>query len=145
MKRKDKYITMNKIYSFNTLIVIALFFILQLVITPAVEAAKWELLGITTAKAGLDRDEVVVTARKGLFKKIKIKVRAAPLEMKKVYVHFGNGEIQDVAIRKHFGKGTESRSIDLEGKKRFIKKVVFWYAKKKWAGPKPVVVLLGKH
>lgn len=135
---------MNKINTLKIFSVIALIFICQLFVAPVADAAEWKILGITNVKGTLDRDVVKVTAKKGLFRAIKIKVRAAPLEMKKLIVHFGNGEVQDIAIRNHFGKNTESRVIDLKGKKRVIKQVVFWYAKKKWTGPKPTVVLWGK-
>ncbi len=135
---------MNKTNTLKMFSVIALVIVCQLFVAPVADAAGWKILGITNVKGTLDRDVVKVTAKKGLFRSIKIKVRTGPLEMKKLIVHFGNGEIQDIAIRKHFGKNTESRVIDLKGQKRAIKKVVFWYAKKKWAGPKPTVVLWGK-
>ncbi len=106
---------------------------------------EWKLLGITTVKGSLDKDEVKVTAAKGMFTHLKIKVRNAPLEMKKMVVHFGDGSTQDVWLKKRFSKGDESRAIDLKGDKRFIKKVVFWYKKGSWSNKAPVVALIGKN
>ncbi len=105
---------------------------------------EWKLLGITTVKEQVDRDEVIIGGKKGMFSHLKIKVRNAPLEMKKMFIHYGNGEIQDVWLRPDFAAGTESRAIKLKGDRRFVKKVVFWYKKSRWVGKKPVVALIGK-
>jgi len=105
----------------------------------------WKVLGITTVKAGLDRDEVKVKIGQGQLGSLKIKVKGAPIEMRRIQVYFRNGEKQEIKTRKNFTKGSESRAMDLKGDKRLIKKVVFWYNKKKLSGKKPVVVLLGKE
>ena len=104
----------------------------------------WVRLGTTTVKSDLDRDVINITARRGGFKKMKIKVKAASLDMKKIVIHYGNGNTQSVAIRKNFSAGTESRIIDLEGNHRFVEKVVFWYKKDKWYSNKPIVTLWGR-
>ena len=138
---------MNQIKGKNTLLLVIAMLICQPFMTTLVaqdDDDEWKLLGITTVKEALERDEVKITALKGQFTHLKIKVRNAPLEMKKFVIHYGNGEKHQVFIRKNFAKGSESRAIDLRGDKRFIKKVVFWYAKKKWSGKKPVVALIGK-
>lgn len=107
--------------------------------------SEWKILGITTVKDGLDKDEVKVKLGQGQLSTIKIKVRVAPLEMNKFEIQFRNGQKQNVLIRKNFSKGSESRAIDLKGDKRFIKKVIFWYNKKKLTNKKPLVVLIGKE
>lgn len=107
------------------------------------DIGRWVILGSTTVKDGLDRDEVQVTAARGVFRKIKIKVRKAPLEMQRLVVHYGNGDIDKIPLRKDFSRGSESRVIDLEANNRVIKKVVFWYNKQHWITSKPVVVLWG--
>lgn len=131
---------------FSSAILLALLFIGQSFITDhnySEDSLEWKILGITTVKENIDRDEVKVGAKKGTFSAIKIKVKAAPLEMGELKIHFGNGEVQKVHLRKNFDKNTESRIIDLKGDRRIIKNVVFWYKKKKKSGPMPAVVLLG--
>ena len=105
----------------------------------------WQLLGSKTVKSGLDRDVINVTASKGVYKKLKIKVKAAPIFMKKMIVHYQNGTTQSIAIRKNIAQGSESRVIDLPGNNRVIKKVVFWYEKGVWTNKKPIVNLWGRH
>ncbi|WP_155995133.1 DUF2541 family protein [Tenacibaculum ovolyticum] len=111
---------------------------------PAKLVGKWKLLGITTVKRSVDRDEVRVTASKGMFTHLKIKVRNSSLEMKKMIVHFGDGSKQDVWLKNRFSKGQESRAIDLKGNKRIVKKVIFWYKKGSWINKVPIVALIGK-
>lgn len=104
----------------------------------------WRLLGSKTVKAGLDRDVIKVTASRGVFKKLKIRVKGAPIYMQKMVVHYGNGTTQSLAIRKNIAQGSESRVMDLPGKNRAIKKIVFWYEKGNWTTKKPVVTLWGR-
>jgi len=47
--------------------------------------------------------------------------------MHRFTVHFNNGQTQNVEMRDRIPAGGESRVIDLDGKGRFIEKVVFWY------------------
>jgi hypothetical protein len=104
---------------------------------------RWDFLGQKTVDFGVDRDQIVVTAKEGVFKKIKLQVRKAPVEFKKVVVHYRNGSIQTIEMRDHIRAGGETRAIDLEGNDRVIKKVVFYYNSKIRAGRKGVVKLYG--
>lgn len=93
-------------------------------------APGWELLGSRKVNYGLDRDEIKVTIREGVFSRMKLKVLKGGVNMHKVVVHFGNGESQEIALRNNFRRGSESRVIDLNGGNRVIQKVVFWYDSK---------------
>lgn len=114
-------------------------------ISPTEMTGGWQLLGSKTVKSGLDRDVINVTGSKGVYKKLKIKIKSAPIFMQKMVVHYENGTKQSVAIRKNIAQGSESRIIDLPGNNRVIRKVVFWYEKGNWATRKPVVTLWGRH
>lgn len=105
----------------------------------------WDLLGFRTVNATLDRDEIEVTAARGMFKKLKFTVKGAPIFIEKMYVHYGNGEIYEHEVRYKIEAGSETREIDLPGNNRIIKKVVFWYEKATWLGGTPVVTLWGKR
>ena len=97
---------------------------------PAIDAAlpgRWELLGMRKVNYALDRDEIFVTARDGVFSALKIKVNRSPINLHKIVVHFGNGDVQEIETRHNLPAGGETRVIDLEGNKRVIQKVVFWY------------------
>ena len=79
---------MNKTNTLKIFSVIALVILCQLFVAPVDDATGWQMLGITKAKGTLDRDVVNVTTNKGLFRSIKIKVRTAPLELKKIICSF---------------------------------------------------------
>lgn len=93
----------------------------------AAAAAGWEFLGERKVAHGLDRDEIRVTAREGRFRQIQLRVRVAAVTFRDVKVHFGDGSVQDVELRRTIPAGGETRAIDLEGGNRVIEKVVFWY------------------
>jgi hypothetical protein len=105
----------------------------------------WDLLGVRTVNATLDRDEIDVTAARGMFKKLKFTVKGQPIFLEKMIVHYGNGEEYNHPIRYKIDAGSETREIDLPGNNRIIKKVVFWYEKATWLGGTPVVTLWGKR
>ncbi|MCH2081802.1 MAG: DUF2541 family protein [Saprospiraceae bacterium] len=105
----------------------------------------WELLGKKKVNYGLDRDEIMVTAKEGLFSKLHLSVKRAPINLHKLRIHFANGQTQNVEIRKNIAKGGKTRVIDITGGKRVIKKVVMWYDTKNRAKTRAVVQVFGKH
>lgn len=116
--------------------------------TPTTEEAfppRWELLGSRKVNYRLDRDEIMVTAREGVFSKVKLKVRKGGINMHRMVIHFRNGEKQEVAIRKNIAVNGETRVIDLKGGRRVIRKVVFWYDTKGVAGRRATVNLWGRN
>ena len=105
----------------------------------------WELLGVKKVDYALDRDEVLVTAREGTFTGLKIRVKRSPINLHKIVVHYGNGQVDEIEVRANIRAGGETRVIDLPGNKRVIQKVVFWYDTKNLARSKGVVELWGRH
>ena len=97
--------------------------------TPLVLAQKgtWEMLGKRTVKHRAERDEIRVTAKDGTFRKIKLRVLQRPVSFIDVKVHYANGAVQDIPLRKRIRAGGETRVIDLQGRNRVIEKVVFYY------------------
>ncbi|MEI2695037.1 MAG: hypothetical protein V9E90_08200 [Saprospiraceae bacterium] len=112
---------------------------------PEALQGRWEQLGSRTVKFGMDRDEILVTAKEGFFTGLKIRVTNSALNMHKMVIHFGDGTTQDVELKNNFKAGQESRVIDLAGNRRVITKVVFWYDTKNARQTKAVVELWGKH
>lgn len=113
---------------------------------------RWEKLGDRYVNHSVDRDEIKVTAKDGRFDAIKLRVTRRPVRFRDVKVHFGNGEVQDVEVRKRIPAGGETRVIALKGdQKRVIEKVVFWYdtagkvRKKRRPVAKAEVELWGRH
>lgn len=108
-------------------------------------AARWELLGVRKIDHRLDRDEIIVTRAEGVFSALKLKIKRSPINMNKMVVHFGNGDVQEIEMRNSFAAGSESRLIDLPGNRRTIQKVVFWYDTKNLAIGKGLIELWGRH
>ncbi len=106
---------------------------------------RWELLGSRRINYQVDRDEILVTRAEGVFSAIQLRVKRSPINMHKLAVHYGNGEVDEIDLRESFRAGSSSRVIDLPGNKRIIKKVVMWYDTKNLAAGKGVVELWGRH
>ena len=105
----------------------------------------WEQLGKRKVNYRLDRDEVFVTAREGRFRAVKLKIKNAPVNVHKAVIHYANGSKQEFKVRKVIPAGGSTRVIDIQGRKRIIKKVVFWYDTKGIARGKSVVELWGRR
>ncbi|MCC6460291.1 MAG: DUF2541 family protein [Saprospiraceae bacterium] len=109
------------------------------------QGPRWELLGSRKVNYGLDRDAIEVTRQEGVFSAIKIQVKRSAINLHKIAVHYGNGEVQEIEARHNLPAGGETRVIDLPGNKRVIRKVVFWYDTKNVAARKGVIELWGRH
>lgn len=94
--------------------------------------AKPVLLGAKEVGFRLDRDEILVGVRDGLFSKLLFEVQDNDLEMLRVVVTYGNGLDDTIPVRHIFREGSRSRRIDLPGGRRIIRKIVFFY---KTVGP----------
>ena len=110
-------------------IIFALIFIMGFVslfaLTPI--GPKWRLLGTKKVAFLTEKDVILVGAKRGIFKKIKLTVRKSGVRFHDLKIHFVNGSIMDVQIRKVIPAGGETRVIDLPGHNRYIEKVIFWY------------------
>ncbi|NUO00006.1 MAG: hypothetical protein HUU01_05255 [Saprospiraceae bacterium] len=106
---------------------------------------KWEFLGSKKVDYTLDRDEIIVTAREGKFTAVKFLVKKSGINLHKCVVHFENGGIQELDLRENIPAGGETRVIDLDGKRRFIEKIVFWYDSKNYEDRKAVIEAWGRH
>ncbi|MEK7469823.1 MAG: hypothetical protein AAB074_20840 [Planctomycetota bacterium] len=94
---------------------------------PADNDKGWELLGMRIVDFGGDKDTIEVTASEGKFKQIKIDVEQGNVDMWNIKVTFGNDEHFSPETRIEFRQGSMSRTIDLPGDARVIRKVEFWY------------------
>jgi hypothetical protein len=94
---------------------------------PAALRGDWELLGTRRVSFRAEKDAIGVTAREGLFTAIKLEVEGGNLEMFNVRITFGDGETFSPETRFVFREGSWSRTIDLPGNARVIRKIEFWY------------------
>ena len=84
-------------------------------------------LGERFVDGAIDHDVIPVGRRDGQFHEIMIVVERAPVEIFDMVVTFGNNERFEPRTRLVFGPDSTSRSIDLPGGARFIKRVDFRY------------------
>jgi len=125
------------------ILLLALFVVSALSYTA--NAQRFEKLGERKVNFKSDKDQISGIGD-GFFNALRIKVSGGTISMKKMVIHFRNGQTQEVELKQNFADGDESRVIDLPGKKRLIEKVVFWYeATSSSEGNKPVVELWGRH
>ncbi len=108
---------------------LALAVVLLLAAGPAllVAEAKFVLLGEKEVDFLVDRDDLVVGLKDGMFRRLRFEVEKNDLEMLRVIVTFGNGKTETIPVRHVFTEGSRSRLIDLPGQKRIIRRITFFY------------------
>ena len=90
-------------------------------------AAAWVHLGTRTVNVSVDYDTFVVSAARGKFDRIQLKVRGNDLYILDLKVIYANGRSDDIPIRSMIPQGGGSRVIDLRGGNRFIRSVRMVY------------------
>jgi len=93
---------------------------------PAAGQSAWERLGMRRVNFRLDHD-VILAASEGRFRSIRIVVAGGDLELFDVKITFGDGETFSPATRLYFKENSRSRTIDLPGAARIIRRIDFYY------------------
>lgn len=106
-------------------------------------ASLWQTLGSREVDGLRDRDTIVVGADEGTFTSIKVRVQGSALLMQDIKIVFGNGETFSPNVSWFFDANTATRTIDLPGNARNIKRVEFKYGNLPGGG-NASVQLLGK-
>ena len=89
--------------------------------------AGWTLLGSQTVDFGRDQDTIQVGENRGRFRRIMFRVTGGDIEMDKMVIVFGNGTKFEPGTRLHFEAPDRSRSINLPGDERIIRRISFIY------------------
>lgn len=92
-----------------------------------IQPSDIEKLGEKLVNFRAEKDTILVTAKEGRFRAILFKVTDNDVEIFKVIVTYSNGDKDDIPVKWIFKEGDRSRLINLEGNKRFIKKITFYY------------------
>ncbi|RZS93781.1 uncharacterized protein DUF2541 [Aquimarina brevivitae] len=111
----------------------------------AAHSSYWEYLGCSTVNYKLDRDVVKVTAKKGVFKKLKVKVTGGSINIHKMVVEYGNSKKEEISLRHHFNRSASTRVIDLIVNHRVIRDITFIYDTKNRSRRRGKVHIYGKH
>jgi hypothetical protein len=105
----------------------------------------WALLGERRVSDAADHDTIVVTAARGDFRKLQLRVFERPVQFRRVVVHFASGADQELALRDVIRAGGRSRPIDLAGGDRVIRSIDLWYDAQSLSGKSALVRVLGQR
>lgn len=86
----------------------------------------WHKIGENKVDFIRDRDEMMVMGA-NRFAKIKFKVEHEAIHISSVEVYYESGDKQVAAVDISLKAGEESKTIDLDGGERNVKKIVFVY------------------
>ena len=86
--------------------------------------AGWEELGCVDARRNAARAVVRVGRGDGRYSAIQLRSERNDVLVNNVRVIFGNGDTQDVNVRELIREDTRTREIDVDGRNRFIQRVV---------------------
>lgn len=89
---------------------------------------KWVQLGCKEVNLGGDRD-VIPVAQRDRFSAIRLRARGNSVEMHDLKVVYGNGERDDIRVRRRIPEGGNSGSLDLHGDARQIDRIEMAYAR----------------
>ncbi len=88
----------------------------------------WVELGCQQVSfVGRDRDVIRVGRRDGRFSAIRLRARNNDVEMLDLRVVYGNGEPDDIPVRRVIRVGSQSGPLDLRGRDRFIERIEMVY------------------
>jgi len=89
---------------------------------------SWRVIGTVEAGFRADHDGIAVAGPFDDFRRIKLKVTGAGLNLQHLVVTYENGTPDKLEVRQNIPEGGESRQIDLAGAgKRRIRRIDFWY------------------
>jgi hypothetical protein len=87
----------------------------------------WTLLGERTVKGRRDRDVIQVPAYQGRFDQLTFKASDHDVEVTKITIWFASGKKAVIKDAHFFKEGSRTRTIDLPGNKKRIKKIELRY------------------
>jgi hypothetical protein len=105
---------------------------------------RWMFLGDKHLDGQSDHDKISIGSKEGTFRRLQIRVKAAPVIFERFVVHFGNGADEELQFRERINAGGSTNPLDLRGTDRIIKSVEFWYEKAHWGERRPTVELYGR-
>lgn len=106
---------------------------------------NWREIGEVKANYGGDHDAITVQGPFDDFRKLKLRVSSADVNMDRMLVTFDGGGRDEIPLRMVIEKGQESRVIDLKGGKRSIRRIEFWFDTKGRFSGKAKVKVYGRR
>ena len=104
----------------------------------------WVKLGTQAVSPGVDYDELNITEADETFNHLKFKVSKAPVYIWKINIMYSDNTSEGHIIKRHFKKGDASRTLDLVGYERKIKKIIFNYTRRNPGKQQAELVVMAK-
>jgi hypothetical protein len=104
----------------------------------------WVPLGRQDVDFKADRDVIQVGRDEGKFRKLRIVVRGAPIELNDIKVVFVDGGVFDPKV-KHILKEDAGLLLDLPGERRVIQRISFLYRSINRREGRATVMVYGRH
>lgn len=89
--------------------------------------ARWDVLGCQRVGFLETKDFIRVGRREGAFRAIKLQVNDATLRLNRMRVVYGDRSTQTFDVRAAIPKDTETRPLDLDGRRRIIERIELEY------------------
>lgn len=109
------------------------------------QPGNWVKLGSRKVNYTLDRDEIAVGRISGTFSKLMFEVKNGGINLHKIVVEYGNGGRDELEVRQDIGPGQSTRVVDLRGRGRVIRSIIFWYDTKNYADNKATLIVYGRR
>src|SRR6185436_4951979 len=109
------------------------------------ESRRDELLGQREVDFRADNDVIEVGRSEGRFRKLRVIVRGAPIELRDMKVIFEDNSVLDVTRRSRILRENSDFVIDLPGERRVIQRIDFQYRSVDRREGKATVLVYGRH
>lgn len=110
----------------------------------APSALRWAKLGSSKVDFKLDKDVILLGPREGRFSKLKLDVSGGNLNMHRMKIEYLNGQSEIYDLAHKFTNRASTHIIDIDGRRRVIKKITFWHNTKKRCRNKAKITVFGK-
>ncbi len=104
----------------------------------------WVKLGTQTVSPDVDYDELNITEVTKNFSRLKFKVLKAPIYIRNIHIIYEDDTSESQLITHRFKKGETSRTLDLIGYERIIKKIIFNYSRRNSGKRQAQLLVLAK-
>jgi hypothetical protein len=104
----------------------------------------WVPLGRQEVDFRAERDTIQVGKDEGKFRRIRVVVRGAPIELRDLKIWFGDGAVFDPKVT-HRLREDAAFVLDLPGDRRVIERIGFLYRSTDRKDGKATVMVFGRH
>ena len=104
----------------------------------------WTTIGRATVDEGKDKDVFKIEDGPNRFRHLRVKAEKADIEVKHMWVFYEDGDKEELEVKSKIKAGSSSKSLDLKGTEKKIKKVEFTYSSSSKKDKKAIAILEGQ-